>query len=200
MVVQVGNSHLEHSSQQVVEQRDGWSWRWTSWWVVVQVRGERRFSELWGGSASRGVNGTLDFSLGHTGGRWYNSGTSGGDPFGLVAVVLVVEVTSQDVDMLVLVVMVKPKNFIWNTYGDNGYFGGGVAVAGADDNSNYNSNNSGYRVLVVLAVAVGGGGVTTWASADGFLVKLLTLVVAVEEVTEVLLNSTVEQVERCCNC
>lgn len=107
------------------------------------------------GRGTRQVNGTNDISIGHNGGRWYNSGAPGGDPYGCggggaggaghFTAVNYAGTGGHGIDL---------STVFGTAHGDSGVFAGGGGGGGADDDTNYNSNNSGYRA----AGGPGGGG------------------------------------------
>lgn len=99
-----------------------------------------------GGGTARNFSNN-DYTMGHTGGRWYNSGASGGDPYGSggggagggghFTGRRYAGTGGHGVNL---------STVFGTSYGESGTFGGGGGGGGADDNSNYNSNNqNGFR-------------------------------------------------------
>ena len=104
-----------------------------------------------GGSHGAGGNARSfsnnDYTFGHSGGIWYNSGASGGDPYGAggggagsaghYTARRYAGTGGHGIDL---------STIFGTSYGESGTFAGGGGGGGADDNSNYNSNNqNGFR-------------------------------------------------------
>ena len=127
------------------------------------------------GSSPSGGGGTArsfsnnDYTFGHSGGIWYNSGASGGDPYGAggggagsaghYTARRYAGTGGHGIDL---------STIFGTSYGESGVFGGGGGGGGADDNSNYNSNNqNGFRPQGGPGGGGDGGGGGNNAGTDG---------------------------------
>ena len=126
-----------------------------------------------GGSHGAGGNARSfsnnDYTFGHSGGIWYNSGASGGDPYGAggggagsaghYTARRYAGTGGHGIDL---------STIFGTSYGESGVFGGGGGGGGADDNSNYNSNNqNGFRPQGGPGGGGDGGGGGNNAGTDG---------------------------------
>lgn len=110
-----------------------------------------------------------DYLFGHRGGRWYNSGAAGGDPYGTggggaggaghFSANRYAGTGGHGINL---------STVFGTTYGESGIFAGGGGGGGADDNSNYNSNNqNGFRPQGGPGGGGDGGGGGNNAGSDG---------------------------------
>ena len=126
-----------------------------------------------GGSHGAGGNARSfsnnDYTFGHSGGIWYNSGASGGDPYGAggggagsaghYTARRYAGTGGHGINL---------STIFGTSYGESGVFGGGGGGGGADDNSNYNSNNqNGFRPQGGPGGGGDGGGGGNNAGTDG---------------------------------
>ena len=126
-----------------------------------------------GGSHGAGGNARSfsnnDYTFGHSGGIWYNSGASGGDPYGAggggagsaghYTARRYAGTGGHGIDL---------STIFGTSYGESGTFAGGGGGGGADDNSNYNSNNqNGFRPQGGPGGGGDGGGGGNNAGTDG---------------------------------
>ena len=126
-----------------------------------------------GGSHGAGGNARSfsnnDYTFGHSGGIWYNSGASGGDPYGAggggagsaghYTARRYAGTGGHGINL---------STIFGTSYGESGTFGGGGGGGGADDNSNYNSNNqNGFRPQGGPGGGGDGGGGGNNAGTDG---------------------------------
>lgn len=126
-----------------------------------------------GGSHGAGGNARSfsnnDYTFGHSGGIWYNSGASGGDPYGAggggagsaghYTARRYAGTGGHGINL---------STIFGTSYGESGTFAGGGGGGGADDNSNYNSNNqNGFRPQGGPGGGGDGGGGGNNAGTDG---------------------------------
>jgi len=122
-----------------------------------------------GGFADRAFA-TNDFKFGHRGGRWYNSGAAGGDPYGSggggagaaghYTAQRYAGTGGHGIDL---------STVFGTSYGESGVFAGGGGGGGADDDSNYNSNNqNGFKAQGGPGGGGDGGGGGNNNGSNGF--------------------------------